>query len=216
MLWVASAGHAARMIAHDANEAAVGPMGQWVYFTRDGVEGGLFRTPLTPRPEQVPIRLVTGVVSHPVVSPDGTRVVFARLGAEGFSTWSVPTTGGDAYPLSSYSSAVPAVVSPDLKRMAIEHANGVLVCEIAGCTQQQWLPVTSLVGWTPDGTGLTHTGAPASSNIWVTRIASGIVTQITRFGDQMVTSISWSPNGHRLAVTRQRSLTDLAWFNALR
>jgi serine/threonine protein kinase len=215
-LWVVGDGQPPRMITRDANEAAVGPLGQYVYFTRDGFEGGLFRTPLDPKPGQLPIRLAAGPIAHPVVSPDGSRIVFARLGVHGFSVWSVPTIAGDAYPLSSYFSAVPAIVSPDLRRMAIEQANGVLVCDIAGCTGQRLVPVTSVVGWTPDSTGLTHTGAPASSNIWVTRIATGTETQITRFTEQVVTSISWSPNGHRLAVTRQRSLTDLAWFNALR
>ena len=63
---------------------------------------------------------------------------------------------------------------------------------------------------------LTHTGAPASANIWVTRILDGSIHQVTRFTDQMVTSISWSPNGQRLAVTRQRTLGDLALFAAIR
>ena len=84
------------------------------------------------------------------------------------------------------------------------------------CAEQTWVAVTSLIGWTPDGLGLTHTGEPGSANIWVTRIRDGAVRQVTRFADQVVTSISWSPNGRRVTVTRQHTLTDLAWFNILR
>jgi tricorn protease-like protein len=108
------------------------------------------------------------------------------------------------------------IVSPNLKRMAIAYPNGVLVCDAPTCTEQSRIGVGSLIGWTPDSEGLTHTGDPGSSNIWVTQVRDGAVRQITRFDDQLVTSISWSPNGRRMTVTRQHILTDLAWFTVLR
>ena len=80
------------------------------------------------------------------------------------------------------------------------------MCDIPSCGNQATLPVTSLLGWTHDGTGLVHTGPPRASNIWITRIADGTLHQITKFGDEVVTSIAWSADGHRVAVTRQRTL----------
>ena len=184
-----------------------------------GVDGepGLFKTRLEPVHGQEPIQLAAGVIERPVVAADGSRVLFARRSENGFSLWSVPTDGrGTAVQLSSNTWENAPIVSPDLKRMAIAYPNGVLVCDAPTCTNQSRLGVSSLIGWTPDNEGLTHTGDPGSSNIWVTRIQDGAVRQITRFDDQLVTSISWSPNGRRLTVTRQHILTDLAWFTILR
>jgi WD40 repeat protein len=138
------------------------------------------------------------VIERPVVGADGTRVLFARRSESGFSLWSVKTEDGDPVQLSSSTWQSAPIVSPNLKRMAIAYPQGVLICDAPLCAAQTWVKVTSLVGWTPDSEGLTHTGEPGSSNIWETRIKDGALRQITRFEDQSVTSISWSPNGHRL------------------
>jgi len=151
-----------------------------------------------------------------VVAADSTRVLFARRSESGFSLWSVRTDGGEPIQLSSHTWESAPIVSPNLKRMAIAYPQGVLVCDAPHCAEQSWVKVSSVVGWTPDSEGLTHTGDPGSSNIWETRIRGGAVRQITRFEDQAVTSISWSPNGRRVTVTRQHILTDLAWFTVLR
>jgi predicted Ser/Thr protein kinase len=215
-LWLAVPGKPSRLLARDAEEAAVGPLGRYVYFTRYGEDPGLFKARLEPVPGQEPVRLATGVIERPVVAADSSRVIFARRSESGFSLWSVATDGGEPVQLSPYKWDRAPIVSPSLKRMAIAYPKGVLVCDAPACAEQSWVAVSSLVGWTPDGEGLTHTGDPGSSNIWVTRIRDGAVRQITRFDDQAVTSVSWSPNGRRLTVTRQHILTDLAWFTVLR
>ena len=215
-LWVAVPGKAARMLARDAEQAAVGPLGRYVYFTRLGAEPGLFKTRLEPVAGELPLKLASGVIERPVVAADSRVVVFARRSSTGFTLWSVPSGGGDAVQLSPHRWPSAPVVSPDFKRLAIAHEQGVLVCDAPACSNQSWVPVTSLIGWTPGGHGLTHTGAPGSSNIWVTELRSGAVRQVTRFADQAVTSISWSPNGRRVTVTRQHTLTDFAWFSILR
>ena len=215
-LWLAVPGKPSHLLAPNAEEAAVGPLGRYVYFTRYGDDPGLFRTRLEPVRGQEPVRLAAGVIERPVVAPDSSAVMFARRSESGFTMWSVRTDGGEPVQLSSHAWESAPIVSPNLKRMAIAFPKGVLVCDAPACAEQSWVSVSSLVGWTPDGLGLTHTGEPGSSNIWVTRIRDGAVRQITRFADQAVTSISWSPNGRRLTVTRQHILTDLAWFSVLR
>jgi len=215
-LWLAVPGKPSHLLARDAEEAAVGPLGRYVYFTRYGDDPGLFKTRLDPLRGQDLVRLAAGVIEKPVVSADGTVVVFARRSETGFNLWSVRTDGSDPVRLSARTWDSAPIVSPNLKRMAIAYPARVLVCDAPACTEQSWVAVSSLVGWTPDGEGLTHTGDPGSSNIWVTRIRDGAVRQITRFGDQAITSISWSPNGRRVTVTRQHILTDLAWFTVLR
>ena len=215
-LWLAVPGRPSHLLARDAEEAAVGPLGRYVYFTRYGDDPGLFRTRLDSARGQEPVRLASGVIERPVVAADNRVVIFARRSKGGFSLWSVRTDGGDAVQLSPHDWDSAPIVSPNLKRMAIAYPARVLVCNAPACTEQSWVAVSSLVGWTPNGEELTHTGDPGSSNIWATRLRDGAVRQITRFGDQTVTSISWSPNGRRMTVTRQHILTDLAWFTVLR
>jgi predicted Ser/Thr protein kinase len=216
-LWLAVPGKPSRLLARDAEEAAVGPLGRYVYFTRYGEDPGLFKTRLEPMPGHEPERLASGVIERPVVAADSRLVIFARRAESGFSLWSVAADGhGAAVQLSSTTWDSAPIVSPNLKRMAIAYPKGVLVCDAPACAEQSWVSVSSLVGWTPDGEGLTHAGEPGSSNIWATRIRDGAIRQITRFEDQVVTSISWSPNGRRMTVTRQQILTDLAWFTVLR
>ena len=130
----------------------------------------------------------------------------------GYTLWAVPTGGGEPYQLMPIVAQSIPLVSPDLRRIAIQRGDDVLMCDLPGCGNQDTLPVTSLLGWTPDGLGLVHKGPPGTSNIWVTRIADGTLHQITKFGDETVTSIAWSADGHRVAVTRQRTLTDFDWF----
>ena len=215
-LWLAVAGKPSRLLARDAEEAAVGPLGRYVYFTRYGEDPGLFKTRLEPVPGREPERLASGVIERPGVAADSSVVIFSRRSAGGFSLWSVKADGGDPIQLSPHTWDSAPIVSPNLKRMAIAYPKGVLVCDAPACVEQSWVAVGSVIGWTPDGEGLTHTGAPGSANIWVTRIRDGAVRQVTRFADQAVTSISWSPNGRRVTVTRQHILTDLAWFTILR
>jgi predicted Ser/Thr protein kinase len=212
-LFIASPGGRLEHFAPQADEAAVGPLGRHIYFTRMGAAPGLFKVPMSGAPVT---QLASSRIARPVVSADGATVYFARLGGYGYSLWSVAAAGGTPVQLSTFTSSTAPIIAPQLTRMAIQEPGGVRVCDMPSCTNAVILPIVSLVGWTPDGRALTHTGAPASANIWITHIADGSIHQVTRFTDQMVTSISWSPNGQRIAVTRQRTLGDLALFAAIR
>ena len=212
-LFVASPGGRLQLVAAQADEAAVGPLGRNVYFTRGGSAPGLLKVAMS---GDRLTQLATGRVSRPVLSSDGNTIYFARLGGLGYSLWSMPTMGDTPVQLSTFTSVSAPLLSPDLTRMAIQEPAGVRVCDMPACGNAVMLPILALVGWTPDSQALTHTGAPASANIWVTHIGTGAMHQVTRFTDQMVTSISWSPNGQRIAVTRQRTLADLVLFTAMR
>ena len=143
-LWLAVPGKTSRLLARQAEEAAVGPLGRYVYFTRYGEDPGLFRTRLDPVRGQEPVRLAAGVIERPVVAADNSVVLFARRLPGGFSLWSVPADGrGDAVQLSSNTWDSAPIVSPNLKRMAIAYPKGVLVCDAPACAEQSWVAVSS-------------------------------------------------------------------------
>jgi serine/threonine protein kinase len=206
-----------RFVASDAGTAAVGAPAdrnsgsghEPVFFARSGAMPGLYRTTLA---GDTPVKVADGPVTNPYAGSEGNLVTFVRPAFSGYTLWAVPSDGGDAYQLTPMVSAAVPFVSPDLKRVAIQQSDDVMMCDIPTCGNQATLPVTSLLGWTHDGTGLVHTGPPGASNIWVTRIADGTLHQITKFGDEVATSIAWSADGHRVAVTRQRTLSDFDWF----
>jgi predicted Ser/Thr protein kinase len=198
-----------RLVASDAGPASVLVADQSVYFVRSGDTPGLYRTTLS---GAEPTRVVDGRISHPTVSRDGRIVTFVRPLFSGYTLWAVSAGGGEPYQLTPAVAQSIPLVSPDLKRIAIQQRDDVMMCDLPGCTNQDTLPVTSLLGWTPDCLGLVHKGPPGTSNIWVARIADGTLHQITKFGDETVTSIAWSADGHRVAVTRQRTLSDFDWF----
>ena len=113
-------------------------------------------------------------------------MTFVRPLFGGYTLWAVSAGGGEPYQLTPMVASSAPLVSPDLKRVAIQQGDDVLTCDLPGCGNQDTLPVTSLLGWTPDGLGLVHKGPPGTSNIWVTRIADGTLHQITKFGDETV------------------------------
>ncbi len=199
-----------RLVVTDAGSAAVAQSDQ-VFFARN--TAGLFRTTLAGvTPEQV----ADGPVLHPYASRDGRTVTFVRPAGGGYTLWGVPSEGGPPYRLSPIvASGIPRV-SPDLSRVAIQQSHDVLICDLPGCGNQETLPIDSLLGWTPDGTSLVHLGAPGIANIWLTNIEDGSVRQLTRFTDETTTSVAWSGNGRRIAVTRQPTLADVEWFGLFR
>jgi predicted Ser/Thr protein kinase len=204
---IADAGPAAVVVAPGAGHASSGS--EPVFFVRSGTTRGLYRTTLS---GAAPVKVADGLLTNPAAAPDGRLITFVRPLFTGYTLWALPTGGGDAYQLTPMVSATVPFVSPDLKRVAIQQSDDVLMCDVPSCGNQATLPVTSLLGWTHDGTGLVHTGPPGASNIWVTRVADGTLHQITKFGDEAATSIAWSADGHRVAVTRQRTLSDFDWF----
>jgi Tol biopolymer transport system component len=64
------------------------------------------------------------------------------------------------------------------------------------------MAIPGLLAWTPDGQGLAYAGPPAAANVWVAPIDGGAPRQLTRFTDQAIEAIAWSPDGSRLAIAR--------------
>ena len=213
-LWLSVPGESApRLLVRDTGPAVVAPDGETVFFVRAGPRAGLYRTSISGAP---PVKIVEGPAERPVVSPDGRNVTFGRRVFGGYTLWAVPAAGGSAYQLSAMVTAAAPLVSPNHELQAIPQRDDVLVCDMPGCSHRSYLPVTRLVSWTPDSAALAHQGPPGRSNIWMTKIEDGSVHQITRFIGERATSIAWSADGHRVAATRRRSLTDVDWLNLFR
>src|SRR5687767_7418798 len=85
-LFIASPGGRLEHFAPQADEAAVGPLGRHIYFTRMGAAPGLFKVPISGAPVT---QLAASRIARPVVSADGATVYFARLGGYGYSLWSI-------------------------------------------------------------------------------------------------------------------------------
>ena len=202
-----------RMIAKDAGPATVTADGRTVFFVRSRGVPGLYRVDSS---GEKAVLLAPGQADQPTVSADGKTVVFSRRVSGGYTLWGVPADGGSAYRMSTTVLTAVPIVSPDLTHMAVPEASGVLVCELPACSKPMTLPVTTLLGWTPDSTGLTYQGMPGQSNIWIARIADGKEEQVTRFDTEVVTSVAWSQDRRRVAVTRHRTLGDVEWLKIWR
>jgi serine/threonine protein kinase len=213
-IWINAPGQRQpRMIVKDAGPATITRDGRTIFFVRSRGVAGLYRVDVS---GEKPVLLVQGPVDQPTVSHDGKTVIFSRRSSGGHTVWGVPGNGGAAYRISTTVLTSVPVVSPDLTRMAIQQTSGVMVCELPACSNPMTLPVTTLIGWTPDSTGLTYQGTPGQSNVWIARVADGKEEQVTRFDQEVVTSVAWSPDGRRLAVTRHRTLGDVEWLKLWR
>jgi predicted Ser/Thr protein kinase len=202
-----------RFVIAGAGPATVVPGTDIVYFVRSDVGPGLYRSTLA---GASPVIVAPGRISRPVASRDGSTVTFVKSVADGYYIWAVPVAGGEPYQLSPMLASGEPMLSPDLTRVAIQQSDDVLVCDIQTCGNQATLPVTSLLGWTSDGSALVHKGPPGASNIWTTRVTDGTMHQVTKFEGEMATSVVWSADGHRVAVSRQRTFGDFDWFGLVK
>jgi hypothetical protein len=188
--------------------AALGADGRTVYYATGGRDAGLFSTTREGAP---PVRLATGNINALVASGNGTLGYIQRSDG-GYQIWAVAEHSAPQLIAPGAFDAAP-LLSPDLRQVAVMRAGVASVCELPRCEAVKRIPVGSRVlGWTPDGLGLTFAGAPDEANVWIAGLADGSMRQVTRFTNFRVTSVVWSSTGGRFAVSRQRTLSDLEMF----
>jgi Tol biopolymer transport system component len=56
---------------------------------------------------------------------------------------------------------------------------------------------------------IAYVGAPRQANVWAMPVDGSAPRQMTWFTERAVSSVAWSPDGKRLAVTRVMTLSDL-------
>ncbi len=167
------------------------PDGKWVVYrgllATDSV-GHILRVSID---GGAPLELAHGGVVSPLVSPDGTLVVYARSDREGPSMkrrWVVQRLGGGAI----------------MREFEVPLNDN-------GLTAQQ-------LGWTPDGRAFTfvHNTTGNVQNVYVQPLSGGAPVQLTHFDSEpaMVAAYAWSRDGKKFAITRARyNDTDVVMFS---
>jgi Tol biopolymer transport system component len=199
----------------------------FVLFARSkrGPGSSLFRVDTTGRNLQ-PIPN-TSEASIPDCSPDGKWIIYTEESAKGERLMRVSAGGGSAESLSSENPVIVGRYSPDGKQIGlllnVDRTGwkfAVMGSEARHIEKTFDIPssgVSSVLRWTPDGKGLTlprTTGTTGGMlNLWVQPVSGGPLRQITHFPDDVV-AYAWSPDGKRLAVTRETKSRDVVLFSA--
>jgi eukaryotic-like serine/threonine-protein kinase len=197
--------------------AAIAPQGDVVVFAAEE-PGGLYRMSLDGTPPAKLTDIKPGLLR---LTPDGATAIFVarQAGVDGQSglhtLWSVPVAGGTAREIFARSgvASIPSV-SPDGRRLVFntvtEDRRVPIVCDLPDCTNPREQPFSIVEPiWTPDGRGFAYLKEDDPANIWVQPIDGGSPRPLTRFTDRRITSFGWSPDGHRLAISRATVLSDL-------
>ena len=228
-LWLASLDGSERVAIFGSddiltNQFSVCGADGFVLFTRwKWGRGSLWRVDITGRNLQ-PI-LNTSDASFPDCSPDGKWITYTQETSKGSRLMRVPTGGGSPESLLER----PLVIgrySPNGKQIGIlmdEDGNGTYKVAVADaetghiektfdCSDISPLGENWVLRWTPDGKGLTFPRTTGGTlNLWVQPVPGGPPHQITHFPDDMV-AYAWSPDGKRLALTRETVSSDVVLF----
>ena len=164
-------------------------------------------------------------------SPDGASIIFRSQ--SGTRVVKAPINGGSPAKLFE-ATAVTARYSPDGRYIGIlayegelseSHAKLVLfdsannkIVRTFRLPPGNWVVNSQAwsLRWTPDGQALTCARQQGSTvNLWKQPIAGGAPQQITHFPDA-IAAYAWSPDGKRLAVTRQTRSRDVVLFRNFR
>ena len=157
---------------------------------------------------------------HPSVSPDGRWVVYTAWAENVPQLWKVPTEGGPAARIGSYSAKDPQL-SPDGKWIACYLHNQpgsksvMAVLPFDGNGEPRLVPqASSPARWSPDSASLTsvRTDARGVSNVWRIPLNGGAPMQLTAFEDQSIPAFAWSSGGERLACLRVSVGADVMLF----
>jgi len=201
-----------------ASSPASSPDGRTIVYVAkgDGANAGLWKADPDGRH---PVRLVSGNVDLPVVTPD-RRVIFGSNRSKRYSLWVVPLAGGAVQELVGGPATSPSI-SPDGLRLMYsvvddQHPKGVLVaCDLPACSRSEYLSPelpaeATLVTWAPDGRGFAYV---KQSNIWVQPNDRGTPYSVTNFTDGSIGHYAWSHDGTRLAISRSLGTsTDVILF----
>jgi serine/threonine protein kinase len=157
--------------------------------------------------------------SFVVVTPDDRSVIYSSIFGGTVSIWIVPIDGGTPTKLADGGSVA---VSPDGASMAFtaqsaDQRPSIVVCSLPGCGSPRPIGSAAFDGalaWTPDGRGVAYA---SDGNVWVTPLGGGAPRQLTRFTDRRsISSIAWSRDGKRLAVTRSTATNDIVLFRGVK
>jgi eukaryotic-like serine/threonine-protein kinase len=152
--------------------------GKWVFYSGPKAGDALAHIFKVSIDGGEPVELTQGIVTSPVVSPDGALIAYGRWegsGADGRWKFVVQRVGGGA-PLK----------------------------EIAVSPTHNW----EKLGWTPDGRALSyvHNTTGNTQNLYMQPLAGGAPVQLTHFDSDLgsIPAYAWSHNGKKLAITRAR------------
>ena len=161
----------------DEETSSCTPDGKWVFYS--GPKAGdelahIFKVSID---GGEPVELTQGIVTSPVVSPDGALIAYGRWegnGTDGRWKFVVQRVGGGA----------------PLKEIAVPPTHN-------------W----EKLGWTPDGRALSyvHNTTGNTQNLYMQPLAGG-TAQLTHFDSDLgsIPAYAWSQDGKKLAITRAR------------
>jgi Tol biopolymer transport system component len=148
----------------------------------------------------------------PALSPDGSRVAFARADDTerlGLAVVNVDGTELRTLATADWPNVHLPTWSPDGSRIAFTRGASLYVINADGTGERYVGPFGPPANWSPDGTHIAAVGGPdfRSPDIWVLPAGGGQSVNLTPSATPEVEAV-WSPDGRRLAFTR-RTMRDL-------
>ena len=164
---------------------------------------------------------------NPRCSPDGTWLVFSRLGKGAAGVFRTSIDGGTATELVSNVSTLNSSISPDGTMVVAEAWSDAVnspttwrVVPAAGGPPLHDISTPTGAGpvrWSPDGKALhywrTRSGA---DNIWEQPLTDGAPRQITNFPSGRIFGFAWRRDGTQLALVRGETGSDVILISNLR
>jgi Tol biopolymer transport system component len=175
----------------DEETSSCTPDGKWVLYSGPKATDNVYHNFKVSIDGGEPVEIAHGNVTSPVVSPDGTSVVYGRSEGQGAGTKS--------------------------KFVVQRLEGGASLQEIEVPSTYNW----QKLGWTPDGHALTfvHNTTGNTQNVYMQPLTGGAPIQLTHFDSEpaLVLAYSWSRDGKKFAVTRARyNDTDVVMFSGFK
>jgi Tol biopolymer transport system component len=162
----------------DEEASSCTPDGKWLVYAGPQTGDDLVHIYKVSTDGGAATELAEGNLTSPIVSPDGTRIVYAKIEGHGAATKS--------------------------KFVVQKLEGGAQVQEVELPPTYTWRKL----GWAPDGHGLTyiHDTAGNQQNVCMQPLAGGEPVQLTHFNSEpaVVAAYAWSRDGKKFAVTRAR------------
>jgi Tol biopolymer transport system component/predicted Ser/Thr protein kinase len=172
----------------DEEASSCTPDGKWVVYAGPQAGDDLVHIFKVSTDGGATTELAQGNLTAPIVSPDGTRIVYAKIEGHGAATKS--------------------------KFVVQKLEGGPPVQEVELPATFTWRKL----GWAPDGRGLTyiHDTEENRQNVYMQPLAGGDPVQLTHFTTEpaLVSAYAWSKDGRKFAITRARfSDADVVMFS---